>query len=143
MDVNSVIQLLNKSPKAFLTEFSDTILVFQTDLEYNEQGYALFPDRFFRLNVRYEWSSGKPHISKYRDGEGRRKKLYVDALMIKAIQPDITFIELLYNLVYRRQYYYDNSDGVLANRLLIEDAHAVMAMSPEEVDAIINNSRHG
>ena len=143
MDVNSVIQLLNKNPKAFLTEFSDTTLVFQTDLEYNEQGYALFPDRFFRLNVRYEWSSGKPHISKYRDGEGRRKKLYVDALMIKAIRPDITFIELLYNLVYRRQYYYDNSDGVLANRLLIENSHAVIAMSTEEVDARINNSRHG
>ena len=143
MDVNSVIHLLNKSPKAFLTEFSDTTLVFQTDLEYNEQGYALFPDSFFRLNVRYEWSSGKPHILKYRDGEGRRKKLYVDALMIKAIRPDITFIELLYNLVSRRQYYYDNTDGVLTNRLLIENAHAVIAMSPEEVDARINNSRHG
>ena len=143
LDANSVIQLLNKSPKAFLTEFSDTIIVFQTELKYNEQGYALFPDRFFRLNVRYEWSSGKPHILKYRDGEGRRKKLYVDALMIKAIRPDITFLELLYNLVYRRQYYYENSDGVLANRLLIEDAYTVMAMSPEEVDARINNSQHG
>ena len=63
--------------------------------------------------------------------------------MIKAIRPDITFLELLYNLVYRRQYYYDNSDGVLANRLLIEDAYTVMAMSPEEVDARINNSQHG
>jgi hypothetical protein len=79
----------------------------------------------------------------YRDGERRRKKLYVDALIIKAIRPDITFLELLYNLVYRRQYYYDNSDGVLTNRLLIEDAYAVMAMSLEEVDARISNSRHG
>ena len=80
---------------------------------------------------------------KYRDGEGRRKRLYVDALMIKAIRPDITFMELLYNLVFRRQYYYDNSDGVLENRLLIEDTNAVIAMSSEEIFAKISNSRHG
>ena len=80
---------------------------------------------------------------KYRDGEGRRKRLYVDALIIKAIRPDITFIELLYNLVFRRQHYYDNSDGVLENKLIIEDANAVIAMSSEEIDARISNSRHG
>ena len=80
---------------------------------------------------------------KYRDGEGRRKRLYVDALMIKAIRPDITFMELLYNLVFRRQHYYDNSDGVLENRLLIEDTNAVIAMSSEEIFARIGNSRHG
>ena len=80
---------------------------------------------------------------KYRDGEGRRKRLYVDALMIKAIRPDITFMELLYNLVFRRQHYYDNSDGVLENRLLIEDTNAVISMSSEEIFARIGNSRHG
>ena len=143
LEVDSVINLLNKSSTAFLTEFSDTVLVFSTQLEYNEQGYALFPDKFFRLNVRFDWSSGKPHVMKYRDGEGRRKRLYVDALMIKAIRPDITFVELLYNLVFRRQHYYDNSDGVLENRLLIEDTNAVIAMSSEEIDARISNSRHG
>jgi hypothetical protein len=143
IEVDSVIKLLNKSSIAFLTEFSDTVLVFQTLLEYNEKGYALFPDKYFRLNVRYDWSTGKPHIMKYRDGEGRRKRLYVDALVIKAIRPDITFIELLYNLVFRRQHYYDNSDGVLQNRLLIEYTNVVIAMSLDEIDARISNSRHG
>ena len=142
LEVDSVINLLNKSSTAFLTEFSDTVLVFSTRLEYNEQGYALFPDKFFRLNVRFDWSSGKPHVMKYRDGEGRRKRLYIDALMIKAIRPDITFVELLYNLVFRRQHYYDNSDGVLENRLLIEDTNAVIAMSSEEIDARISNALH-
>ena len=36
LEVDSVIKLLNKSSIDFLTEFCDTVLVFQTQLEYNE-----------------------------------------------------------------------------------------------------------
>jgi hypothetical protein len=36
LEVDSVIKLLNKSSIDFLTEFYDTVLVFQTQLEYNE-----------------------------------------------------------------------------------------------------------
>lgn len=36
LEVDSVIKLLNKSSIDFLTEFCDTVLVFQSQLEYNE-----------------------------------------------------------------------------------------------------------
>ena len=135
--------MLNESVGAFLSQFDNKDLVFQTPLVFNNQGYAFFPDNYYRLDARYDWSSGKPHILKYKDGERRRVRLYVDALMIRAIRPNITFTELLYNLVFRRQYYYDNSDGVLTNRLVIECTNAIMAMPAEEIETRIRSSKHG
>ncbi len=75
-DVNSddyAIRLLNESTTDFLAQYGDTIVVYQTKLEYNEKGYAFFPAHYYRLLVRYEWTSGKPRILKFKDGEGRRK----------------------------------------------------------------------
>jgi len=96
------LRLLEESSTEFLMHYSHTEVVFQTPLEYNEHGYAFFPDKYYRLYCKINWTSGKPSILKFKDGEGRRKQLHLDALMIKAIQPDITYIGLLYNLVFRR-----------------------------------------
>ncbi len=90
-------------------------MIIETPLDYNPDGYAFFPARFYKLNVRIDWSKQKPAVNKYKNGERRRKRLFIDALIIRAIKPNVTFIELLYNLVLRRKLYYDNSDGVLTN----------------------------
>lgn len=142
-DTENAIRLLRKSTTAFLIKYKNSIIVSCTQLGYNEQGYAFYPDRYYRLDVRYKWSSGRPQIKKYRDGEGRRKRLHVDALLIRAIYPDISFTELLYNMVYRREHYYDNSDCVLSDALIIREAKTVVAMSIEEIETIIDNSKHG
>lgn len=142
-DTENAIRLLRKSTAAFLKRYKNSIIVSHTQLVYNEQGYTFYPDRYYRLDVRYKWSSGRPKIKKYRDGEGRRKRLHVDALLIRAIYPDISFVEMLFNIVYRREHYYDNSDCVLNDTLIIREAKTVMAMSIDEIDALINNSKHG
>ena len=142
-DAEKAIRLLHKSTFAFLQKYKNSSIVSQTHLIYNEQGYTFYPDQYYRLDVRFGWSSGRTQIKKYRDGEGRRKRLHVDALMIRAIYPDISFVEMLYNMVYRREHYYDNSDGVLTDALVVREAKAVMAMSSEDIDALINNSKHG
>ena len=142
-DAEYAIRLLYKSTSAFLKKYKNSSIVSQTHLIYNEQGYTFYPDRYYRLDVRFGWSSRRPKIKKYRDGEGRRKRLHVDALMIRAIYPEISFTELLYNMVYRREHYYDNSDGVLTDALVVREAKAVMAMSIDEIDALVNNSKHG
>lgn len=61
---------------------------------------------------------------------------------MRAIKPDITFLELLYNLVLRRQLFYDNSDNVLTDDLLIEDARSVLAMTLEDIRSL-KSSQHG
>jgi hypothetical protein len=114
----------------------------ETKLDYNTDGYAFFPLAYYKLNIRIDWSKKKPKILKYRDGEGRRKRLYIDTIMIRAIKPDVSFLELLYNLVFRRQYFYDNSDKVLTNKILIDDVRTILKMKMDDIYAL-NSSKHG
>jgi hypothetical protein len=81
-------------------------------------------------------------VKKYKDGEGRRKRLYIDAIIMRAIKPDATFLELLYNLVLRRKHCYDNSDKVLTDKILIDDVLTVLNMGIDDVYKL-NTSKHG
>ena len=88
------------------------------------------------------WQNKKAHIIKFVDGQRRRMRLYVDACIIKKIMPSICFDQLLYNLVFRRHHYYDNSDRVITNSLLIEDAKTVICKDLAELD-FIAPTKHG
>ena len=88
------------------------------------------------------WSNKHARISKFKDGEGRRKRLFVDACIIRKIEPDITFEKLLYNLVYRRMRYYDNRDEVLTNKVLIEKAKYVLDLPLSDLDDL-EPTKHG
>ncbi len=61
---------------------------------------------------------------------------------MRCIKPDATFQDLLYNLVLRRQRYYDNSDGVLTNNFLIQKVCQVLSMDYSVLQSI-NPSKHG
>ena len=61
---------------------------------------------------------------------------------MRRIKPDITFQELLYNLVLRRQRYYDNSDGVLTNKFLIDQARKVLSAESSKIQSL-NPCKHG
>ena len=69
-----------------------------------------------------------------RDGDNRRKCLFVSALIRRKIMPDITFEHLLYNLVAERQWYYDNSDNVLNNQELMRIANNALSMAYEKIN---------
>ena len=118
------------------------MIIDETPLDYNIDGYALIPDVYYKLNIRIDWTNEKPKINKYKDGERRRKRLYIDALIMRAIKPNVTFLELLYNLVLRRKFFYDNSDGVLTNKILIEYAQTILKMNMNEIYAL-HPSKHG
>ena len=68
----------------------------------------------------------KVAIRKIKDGQGRRKKLYIAALIMKSIQPKITYEHLLFNLINERYYYYVNTDKVLTNMVLMDIAKNVI-----------------
>jgi hypothetical protein len=91
---------------------------------------------------RIVWNNKKARISKFKDGEGRRKRLFTDACIIRKIEPDITFEKLLYNLVYRRMRYYDNSDNVLTNKVLVEKAMYVLDLPLSDLD-VLEPTKHG
>lgn len=112
-----------------------------SELHY-ENGYALLGEDYYEIFR--PWFMDKvpnksgdvrkvPRQKKYRDGDKRRTHLFVAALLRRLIKPTITFEELLYNLVYDRLYYYDNSDHMLTNRLLKVKAREVVELPQEKV----------
>jgi len=117
--VADIIASLMSDARAFLAFYDGKIEIIQeTNIEYNDEGYGFFPDDYYRLFHRYSWKEKK--IRKFKDHEKRRNRLYVDACLMRRIKPEASFLDLLYNLVFRRQLYYDNSDGVLTNNILVE-----------------------
>lgn len=126
----------------FLAEYARLGIVEQTKLDYNEDGYCLIPETFMKVFNRIVWNNKKARISKFKDGEGRRKRLFVDACIIRKIEPDITFEKLLYNLVYRRMRYYDNRDNVLTNKVLIEKAKYVLSLPMDKMN-VLSPTKHG
>ena len=140
---NKIITDLNRLElPVFLAEYARLGIVEQTKLDYNEDGYCLIPDTFMKVFNRIVWNNKKARISKFKDGEGRRKRLFTDACIIRKIEPDISFEKLLYNLVYRRMRYYDNSDNVLTNKVLIEKAMYVLDLPLSDLD-VLEPTKHG
>lgn len=112
-----------------------------TELHFQD-GYALIPsdyqeiyrqtymDSFIKNNEdEIKFSA----VKKLRDGDNRRKKLYIAGLIMKKILPNITFENLLYNLICERTYYYDNSDRVLSNKVLANIARNVVNIPLEKI----------
>jgi hypothetical protein len=140
---NKIINDLNRLElPVFLAEYACLGIVEQTKLDYNEDGYCLIPDTFMKVFNRIIWSNKHARISKFKDGEGRRKRLFADACIIRKIEPDITFEKLLYNLVYRRMRYYDNRDNVLTNKVLVEKAMYVLDLPLSDLD-VLEPTKHG
>lgn len=138
---DEIINLLMQDPRAFLDYCEGHIeIISESKIEYNENGYGFYPDDYFCLFYRYNWKEKK--IIKFKDHEKRRNRLYIDACIMRRIKPDITFQELLYNLVLRRQRYYDNSDGVLTNKFLIDQARKVLSAESSKIQSL-NPCKHG
>lgn len=127
-EVDKMINLLLKDTKAFLSVYEGKIdIISESKIDFNEEGYGFYPEDYFCLFCRYNWQEKK--VIKFKDHEKRRNRLYIDTCIMRMIKPDATFQELLYNLVVRRQRYYDNSDGVLNNRFLVEKVCQVLGMN--------------
>lgn len=113
-----------------------------SELKYND-GYALVPEDY--QEIYRSWyqdvvtnSSGDIRkvsaVKIKRDGDNRRKCLFVSALIRRKILPNITFEHLLYNLVAERQWYYDNSDNTLNNQELMRIVNNALNIEYEKIN---------
>lgn len=135
-DVNSL------SPYDLIDKYRTKYRYFtHTELHYQD-GYALIPSDYQEIfRQKYMDSFIKDNgdeikfsvVKKLRDGDNRRKKLYIAGLIMKKILPSITFEHLLYNLICERTYYYDNSDRVLSNKVLANIARNVVNTPLEKI----------
>ena len=91
-----------------------------TELTLNSDGtYYVYPSNYKTIKHKIKWQDGKGIIVKWKDGEERRKKLYIAAKIMLNNNPDITLEQLVYCLIRERNDYYDNSDKQLHRDIIL------------------------
>ena len=130
-------------PSDLITKYKDKYEYFtSTKLEYNDNGVAIIPEDY--IEIYREWYKADfikkdgerkefTAVRKLKDGDRRRKKLYIAGLIMKKILPTITFEHLLFNLINERYYYYNNTDKQLSNEILATIAGTVINTPIEEI----------
>ena len=122
------LQNLNTlKPTDFLSCYRDKFqIIYESELDYNEEGYALTNDDYVcieRNYMIYKWFGIRKYkCRKLRDGQRRRNTLFSNARIRVQIKPNISIEELIYNLVFDRTYFFNNSDKVLTNQCLLRIA---------------------
>lgn len=102
----------------------------ESKLSYRN-GYAPIDENY--ICIYHKWDVAIRRIHIWKDGEGRRKRLYTAALIIRKIKPDITAEHLIYCLAYEVSHYYDNSDGVLNQNFILRVAEAALNKPIDEI----------
>ncbi len=87
-----------------------------------EQAFILIPDDYMQIK-RYWFQSNDAvrrstytEIRKIRDGEHRRKKLFINAIIRRLIMPSISFNHLLFNLLYEFHFYMINDGNTITRK---------------------------
>lgn len=107
--------------------------IFKTTYDEYIDGYYQFTDdNYYSLYYNRE---------KIKDGQHRRKKLFILGATRRLIKPDITVEELIYNLYIDREKFIDNSDGVVNNEFLLSTGKEIMKMTDEEIKSNIPNQK--
>lgn len=71
-----------------------------------------------------KWRYAK--IRKIKDGEHRRKKLFINGILRRKMIRDITFEHLLYCLIFELYYFYENSVDIIRKQDIADIARCVM-----------------
>ena len=97
----------------------------RTPMEYDDtEPIIYYPEDYYE--IRRPWKRVNGQTMKIKDGEGRRRKLYMNGIIRRLIYPDITFDNMLYNLIYEFQNYYINNGNKIDKHTLYEIASNVM-----------------
>lgn len=129
VDRDYLKDLYRLSQTEFLDRYACTYeLIFESKVSYNEWGYAKLGGDYVKIETPFKFDTAKGICvpMKFRDGQQRRRKLFLRGMMRKKIKPTICIEELIYNLVFDRYHYFDNDDGILTDGLIVEIAENVM-----------------
>lgn len=138
-DNEMLVDMKHKGYKKFMQKYHSKYKYFyQSEIVWSENDvYKLVGDDFIKLY--FKWN-GK-EIVKFKDGEGRRRKLGAYAKLRRLIKPNITPSELLFNLYIDREKFFDNSDKQLSITCLKNRVHAAFEVSIEEIATELEERR--
>ena len=122
----------NMTYQDLLTKYIDVYEnIMATPIEYNEDDpIVYYPENYYE--IRRPWYKVNGETYKLKDGNQRRKTLYTNGIIRRLINPDITFDNLLYNLVFEFQYYYINNGNKIDKKILYGIAMNVMEAEIDE-----------
>ena len=85
-----------------------------------------FPSDY--VEIRRYWRKEDGRTAKIKDGEGRRRKLFLNGILRRLINPAITFDNLIYNLLFELVYYVSNydADNIIDKKEIFYIARSVM-----------------
>ena len=91
--------------------------IMKTPLELDEDTPIIqYPDNYYEITR--PWYQYDGSTRKIKDGENRRKKLFLNGIIRRKINPNITIENLLYNLVWEfENYYINNGNAITKNDL--------------------------
>lgn len=105
--------------------FEDLLLKYEfpnlmkTNIEYSDdEPIVYYPTDY--IEITRPWKKINGDTLKISDGSNRRKKLYVNAILRRAISPSITFDNLLYNIVWEFYHYYINDGNRIDKKTLYD-----------------------
>lgn len=92
----------------------------ESDLLVKDERVFLYPNEYTKVNRKfcYDHTKGEHYLGKWRDGEQRRKKLFLAGRSYLQCNPELTMGDLLFLLVREVVYYYDNKDKVFTKKFL-------------------------
>ena len=110
----------NLDNRAFILKYTDSIEVINnTPLNYDPaKMYIELPDDYIAIERKtytvYEMRNGEKNFKykdnyRWKDGEGRKKKLFLTAIMRRLMSPTITFEQLLFNTAWEFENFYLNT----------------------------------
>ena len=139
-DKQMLLDMKHKGYKKFMQKYHSKYQYFyQTQIDWNDgEKYRIVDDSFICLY--YRWR-GTGSVVKYKDGEGRRRKLGAYARLRRLIKPNITPSELLFNLYVDREKFFDNSDKQLSITCLKNRVRAAFEVSIEEIATELDERR--
>ena len=114
-DDESVYKLLNKYRCKYPIYDATQVNEDTPYINFEKDKYIEITRKYFIAKDEY----GRNRAIPVKIKEGNREKiLFANALLRLKINPNMSFENLLYAMVYERQYWIDNSDGEFTNRVL-------------------------
>ena len=103
--------------------------------------YIMFPNDYTEIK-RY-WRIEDGRTAKIKDGEGRRRKLFLNGVLRRLIVPSITFDNLIYNLLFELVYYVTNyeAENIIDKKEIFHIARNVMKADMSKYDCLKGTDR--
>jgi len=125
-------KFLGKYGRLYYKKYTEAI---RTPLILDEsQMFYTYPEPYYEVPRKRK--GGKS--VRWEVGEGRKKKLFYAAQIMKKNCPGITPENLLFNLAFERAYYYANPDKNLSNEVLLE-----VLMNTYKYEYPLKQTKHG